>query len=628
MASYTPQHAPDHDLTTWPAGVKYIIGNEGCERFSYYGMKAILFVYIAGLYMNLQGSDLQSARNAATETMHLWSAAVYALPLVGAIISDRLLGKYRTILWLSCLYVVGHVALAVFEGPELQHALFGYVPIDPLMGMYIGLGLIAVGSGGIKPCVSAHVGDQFGRGNWHMLQKVYNAFYFIINFGSAFSTLLIPWIRGPVNDINVWGLHARWYDGSVTWAFAIPGILMGLATIFFFMGRKVFVHVPPTHPGRRGLLDALAGTFLFFGTLAIPIWGHKLWADVEGAVTITVVSCIVSIALFVITYSARQRIEEDDGFLALTFYALKARLLGVDPGPGESPAEGARDLREHWFYGPAARKWGSTVAVGPVAVWKIISVFFLISVFWGLFHQHSSTWVGQARDMDRLVAFSQEGWLLLGALLGALTGGAFLLTLAKTTQQKLICLAAGTAAGLAVGYLGYLGGPYELEASQVPAVNPFMVMILIPYTTFGLYPLMARVGLNPHPLRRMTIGMLMAGVAFAGVALIQEAIDATETPVHVGWQLIPYFIITLSEVMVSITGLEFAYRQAPKRMKSVIMGFWLLMVTTGDLLVVFITRVEFTEQATFFWVFAALMGAAALLFGLRARFYTYEDFTQ
>jgi POT family proton-dependent oligopeptide transporter len=157
-----------------------------------------------------------------------------------------------------------------------------------------------------------------------------------------------------------------------------------------------------------------------------------------------------------------------------------------------------------------------------------------------------------------------------------------------------------------------------------------MVMILIPYTTFGLYPLMKRLGYEPTPLRRMTIGMVMASAAFAAVAMVQMAME--EAPegeqVHVVWQLIPYLIVTLAEVMVSITGLEFAYSQAPKRMKSVIMGFWLLNVTIGDLLVVFVTRVRFESQVTFFWVFAGLMLVAGLIFGIRARSYRYQDYSQ
>jgi len=626
MARYEPKTAPDHDQTGWPSGIPYIIGNEGCERFSYYGMKAILFVYIVGLYMNLEGSDLKAARDTATETLHLWSAAVYALPLIGAIISDRLLGKYRTILYLSVVYCLGHVALAIFEGPHFQLWLLGDVVVDPIQGMYIGLGLIALGSGGIKPCVSAHVGDQFGKGNWHMLQKVYNAFYFIINFGSAFATIFIPMIRGGVHDTMVDGVLQRTYDGSVSWAFGVPGILMGLATIFFWRGRKVFIHVPPTHPGIRGVLDVLAGTFLFMGLLAVPIWFHEFLGSVPMTVGVSV-GCVVA---FVVTYAIRQRIEEDDGFLAMTFYAAKARLMGADSGDGEVPTEGQRDLRDHFFYGPAARKFGSVLAEGPVAVWKIISVFFLVSVFWGLFHQHSSTWIAQARDMDRVVDLAQSTWLILGALMGLMVAYAFVLALKKKGSAATMYNAVGAVAGVALGFLAHAFGPYSLEASQVPAVNPFMVMILIPYTTFGLYPLMERWGLNPTPLRRMTIGMVMASAAFVAIALVQSMMDAAPDGelVHVAWQLPPYLIVTLAEVMVSITGLEFAYRQAPKRMKSVIMGFWLLNVTLGDLLVVFVTRIEFDSQVTFFWVFAGLMLVAGLLFGWRARSYTYQDYTQ
>jgi POT family proton-dependent oligopeptide transporter len=158
-----------------------------------------------------------------------------------------------------------------------------------------------------------------------------------------------------------------------------------------------------------------------------------------------------------------------------------------------------------------------------------------------------------------------------------------------------------------------------------------MVMILIPLTTFGLYPLLARLGFEPRPLRRMTLGMLTAGFAFVAVAFLQIRIDAladTGAKVHVGWQLIPYFIITLAEVMVSITGLEFAYSQAPKKMKSVIMGFWLLNVTIGNLLVALLAGFKGLPLVTFFFVFAGLMMVAGLLFGLRASFYKYRDYTQ
>ena len=623
MHNKASQHrtTPDHELTGYPPGVPYIIGNEGCERFSFYGMKAILYIYVVGLYINMRGLDGGLAKMEATQTTHLFVAAVYFVPLIGGIIADRLLGKYRTILWLSIVYCLGHLALAVFEDPSLQQGLFGQVLIDPIQGLYLGLGLIALGSGGIKPCVSANVGDQFGRSNWFRLQNIFNAFYFIINFGSAFATLIIPWIRGPLIEHGDTGHYA--YSGSVGWAFGVPGILMGLATIFFWRGRKVFVHVPPSVGGKLGLLDVASGSSLF---LVIG------WPIFFGELTTTAVNVGISVAAFVGfvgLFSWRQSIKQDDGFLAVLFYAVKVRLLGG----GDAPAStgDADELGSHKLWGPAVAKFGREAAEGPPAVLKIISVFIMVSVFWALFDQHSSTWIEQAKAMNRMLCLSQSEWVALGALLGGIVGGAFLLTLAKSSKARATWLAGGIAGGVVLGIVGQMiwGDELQLEASQIPALNPFMVMVLIPYTNFGLYPLMKKIGIEPHPLRRMTLGMFMASLSFVVVALLQGRIDAGgEGTVHIVWQVIPYLVITLSEVMVSITGLEFTYSQAPKSMKSVLMGFWLFNVTLGSLMVVFLAGFEDLSAASFFWLFAGLMAGAALIFGIRAKYYKYQDFTQ
>jgi len=167
----------------------------------------------------------------------------------------------------------------------------------------------------------------------------------------------------------------------------------------------------------------------------------------------------------------------------------------------------------------------------------------------------------------------------------------------------------------------------KLLPEQISAANPAMVMVLIPLVTFGLYPAMRKLGLEPTPLRRMTVGMLVSGFAFVVVALIQARLDAGER-VSVGWQLIAYFIMTLAEVLVSVTGLEFAYSQAPKRMKSTIMGFWLLTVALGNVLVALLAAFGNLPLVDFFWTFAGLMGGAAVLFGLIASRYRYRDYTQ
>jgi POT family proton-dependent oligopeptide transporter len=200
----------------WPAGIPYIIGNEAAERFSYYGMRSILVVFMTEFLMGAEG-ELQVMDEAeARGWYHSFAQAVYFLPLLGSVLSDGFLGKYRTILWLSLVYCAGHLTLALDE---------------TRFGLALGLGLIALGSGGIKPCVSANVGDQFTRDNQHLLPKVFSLFYFSINFGSFFATLLIP-------------VLLRRFGPSV--AFGLPGLLMFLATFVFWLGRDRFVRVPPT----------------------------------------------------------------------------------------------------------------------------------------------------------------------------------------------------------------------------------------------------------------------------------------------------------------------------------------------------------------------------------------------
>ena len=204
----------------WPPQIKYIVGNEACERFSYYGMRSILAGYITGAV--LQGGLGQSA-DVSTEIIHLFVFANYFMPLFGAWLSDKLIGRYHTILWVSLFYCAGHGVLACSD-------FVGGGVSGKMWCLYAGLALIAFGSGGIKPCVSAFMGDQFRPDQSHLLQKAYGAFYWAINFGSFFSFLVIPWVK----DHHGYSL-----------AFGVPGILMAIATFVFWLGTKHYVRVPP-----------------------------------------------------------------------------------------------------------------------------------------------------------------------------------------------------------------------------------------------------------------------------------------------------------------------------------------------------------------------------------------------
>ena len=238
-----------------PPGIPYIIGNEAAERFSFYGMRAILVVFMTQYLRDSSGMLSPMNEAEATGWYHLFLSSNYFFPIFGAILADAFIGKYRTIFWLSIVYCFGHLALSLD---------------DTRVGLGIGLTLIALGAGGIKPCVSANVGDQFGATNQHLLSRAYGWFYFSVNFGSFFSILLIPWLLE---------------NHSPNLAFGVPGILMLLATIVFRLGRPKFVHIPPAGKSflrenfNRAGWSAIGRLAIIFSFVAI-FW--SLWDQSGG----------------------------------------------------------------------------------------------------------------------------------------------------------------------------------------------------------------------------------------------------------------------------------------------------------------------------------------------------------
>lgn len=197
-----------------PRSVPFIIGNEFAERFSFYGMRSIMVVFMVSQFFSHETSVIAGAK--ANSVYHNFSTLVYATPLLGAILADWFFGKYRVILIGSVIYTIGHFLLSIFD--------------KSLSGFEAGLVIIAFSAGAIKSCVSANVGDQFDHSNQHLMSSIYSWFYFSINAGSMVSLALIPYI----------------YDKfGASWAFGVPGILMAFATLIFFSGRKNYVRLPP-----------------------------------------------------------------------------------------------------------------------------------------------------------------------------------------------------------------------------------------------------------------------------------------------------------------------------------------------------------------------------------------------
>ena len=481
----------------WPPQIKFIVGNEACERFSYYGMRSILAGYITGAV--LKGGLGQDA-DTSTEIIHLFVFANYFMPLFGAWLSDKFIGRYRTILWVSLFYCAGHGVLACsdFVGGGVH---------GKLTCLFIGLALIAFGSGGIKPCVSAFMGDQFKLEQSHLLQKAYGAFYWAINFGSFFSFLVIPWIK----DHHGYSL-----------AFGVPGILMAIATFIFWLGTKHYVRVPPSRETKH------AGFFKVF-------------------------------------FHAFQ--------IRLKIVAADVRRLILPKSTSESEPHHLGSYGKS-FWDAARNRFSESEIDAAKSVPPILFVFALIPIFFSLFDQTNSTWVLQGEKM---------------------------------VPTKIL--------GLDIG------------AEQMQSMNPLIVMLLVPLFTLGIYP---RLGRFASPLRRMAYGMFLAAGSYLIVAALQKQIEAG-AQLSVLWQTAPYLVLTAAEVLISTTGLEFAFREAAPELKSIIMSFWLLTVAFGDLLVAAITKIfanstgESSVSTNRFLHYAGLTFIVAILFSLIATTYRYRD---
>ena len=535
------------DAGRMPRQIPYIIGNEACERFSFYGMRNILIPFLISSVLLAYLPEGPEREGAAKDIFHTFVIGVYFFPLLGGWLSDRYFGKYNTVLWFSLIYCAGHACLALFE--------------DSRTGFYAGLFLIALGSGGIKPLVVSFCGDQFDQSNKSKAKVVFDAFYWIINFGSFFASLLAPLL-----------LHR--YGPAV--AFGVPGVLMFIATFVFWLGRKQYVNVPPSGNNPDSFLNVVrtalrerregqgnAGAMVARAGIAIAVLMLALWALKAAGV-------------------ALPWWPDSFGFVITACLALGVLIaaggwgasLQLDRARGRHPDAAIDGVR---------------------AVLRILIVFALVTPFWSLFDQKASTWIIQGNQM----VMPTFAWL----------------------PQP----------------IGDVLRNWFVSPAQMQALNPLFVMLLIPFNNLVLYPALRRMGFTVTALRRMGWGIAISGLSWIVAGVLQLWIDGG-SEVSLGWQSLPYLLLTFGEVLVSATALEFAYSQAPHAMKGVIMAFWYLTSTFGSLWVLLtnagvrnesvtaaIASTGMSENAFLMFFFAGFAFVAALAFAAYARGYPMQD---
>ncbi|XP_041662318.1 solute carrier family 15 member 1 [Cheilinus undulatus] len=378
------------EVCGYPLSIFFIVVNEFCERFSYYGMRAVLVLYFK--YFLKWDDDL------ATSIYHTFVALCYLTPILGAIVADSWLGKFKTIIYLSIVYAIGQVAMAVSAIHDITDTDRDGTPDNMTFHVVlamVGLFLIALGTGGIKPCVAAFGGDQFGDHQERQRRTFFSVFYLCINGGSLLSTIITPILRGQ--DC---GIYTQQKCYSL--AFGVPAALMVVALVVFIVGSGMYHKTKP-----------------------------------QGNIMLDVCKCI--------------------GFAIKNRYRHRSKQY---------------PKREHWMDW-AEEKYDKLLIAQIKMVLKVLFLYIPLPMFWTLFDQKGSRWTLQATTMD----------------------GNF--------------------------------GALVIQPDQMQTVNPILILTLVPIMDSLIYPLIKKCGLNFTPLKRMTVGMLLAAIAFVCAALVQIQIDKT-----------------------------------------------------------------------------------------------------
>ncbi len=476
-------------LKDMPRPVFFIIIMELCERFSYYGLRSILTKYLR--------YGLNFEENQAKAIYSYFTGFAYFMPIFGGFIADAVLGKFWTIFTFTLFYITGFITMAVTAIDHLR------------WGCFLALGLIAVGTGGIKPCVGAFGGEQLGSDNPALVSTYFHIFYFTINLGSVCSTLLTPIIRKQF---------------SFALAFAIPAGLLAIAILAFNLGRPWYNRTPPKGSVLAKMLSVIC-----------TARREKKRLDTTGEI----------INPQEIINQRRKRVHIVNGV--------------------ESPP--MPDTEPHWLDYAKLSKPAEDVD-DTKKVWNLLPIFCALPIFWALFDQQGSSWVLQADKMNRVVF------------------------------------------------------DIEILSEQVQALNAGFILMCVPIFDGIIYPFFRNRGFKVTHLSRMIVGMFFAGSAYLFAAWNDWAIAENGVGVVPIYKQLPqYLIMTVAEVLISVTGLDFAYTQAPKSAKATVSSLYLLTTATGDTLAGIAFSSLKIKPMYFSLMCSGLMGLNIIMFFFIARWY-------
>ncbi|XP_059356317.1 solute carrier family 15 member 2-like [Carassius carassius] len=665
------QRSPKLCGTNYPVSIAFIVVNEFCERFSYYGMKAVLTLYFIHY--------LHWDKNLSTAVYHAFSSLCYFTPLLGAMIADSWLGKFKTVIYLSIVYVIGHVVKSVGAIPDV-----GDSTVHVVFSM-LGLVLIAFGTGGIKPCVAAFGGDQFDEEHAEERTKFFSIFYMSINAGSVLSTIITPILRG---DVKCFG------GDCYALAFGVPAALMVIALVVFITGSGLYKKSPPegnvlvrvckcigfairnrwmsseNSPKRSHWLDWAEEKYskrliqeikMVFRVLVLYIPLPMFWAlfDQQGS-RWTLQATRMNMDFgggFIIKPDQMQMLN---ALLILVFIPIFD--MGIYPliGLCQIKLTPLRKMATGMILAALAFCAATVVEINviksvvepPLAKESLVQVYNLMdSEVTVQFPGHTvlSDPLKSYEDPSGYTGLPLTGESQLYTVMVTYNGTEYQcgLTFTERTAYSLFLYTAkpgDTVCKLVKdhiiksetgdAYLRFMNTHTEninitVGTDEFFAAANYGISQNINVPRGEYNGVVCKTNSNQY---HIDLGLLDFG-AFYTVILSKESNgltfkkmeDIQANNIHIAWQIPQYVFITAGEVMFSITGLEFSYSQAPASMKSVLQAGWLMTVAFGNVIVLIVAEGAGMEQWTEFLLFAGLLVAVSIIFSIMAYFYTYVD---
>jgi dipeptide/tripeptide permease len=661
----------------FPKGVFLIILNEFCERFSYYGLKTILIIYLTKfLLLN---------DNTATGIYHAFSMLCYFTPVLGAILADAYFGQYKTIVSLSIVYFIGELVLTLTAIKPLG------APNIP--GPIIGLLLIALGTGGIKPCVAAFGASQFASDQKQYLDTFFSMFYFSINAGSLISTILTPILRNDVKCFNA---------DCFPIAFGVPTALMFVALVVFVLGTRSYVLKPkPTENVFKNvfhcILHALRmkiryrnddlnkqDTWLDYST---DKFGAKLVSDVKALLKVLCVFIPVPIfwALFD-QQGSRWTLQAQK--LNTYLNAEKTYALKPDQVQAVNPVLILALIPIfNWIVYPILAKcnllkkllFRMTVGMLFCALAFVCSALLELQIQNNYkrnnindriqFVNLAPCELNIATDASTVLISSNEKYQnpysgssnitakCLNGLMDTLS-----IQLTPNTddyrnyyvfynnensskldvihiQSSLVSQPVGNSQGRFYTILNGGDNTVSMQAGSISynlpvgnAMGKIDADMAYADIDFNVYDV--SVGSSSQTsfsgsfnfLNGARYTLLYYRNSTRNSTDLLQLMDLSEYDVSIFLQLIQILVVTIGEILVSISGLAFAYSQAPESMKSILQAAWLLTVAIGNLIVFVVAESQIISNQFYEYLFfAGLMAITTVIFGLIAYFYKYVE---